>query len=135
MACKLFSRVMFLESNPWMTRTTLSVLSRSCTFTVVHDRQNQRFTATPAGGSSERAALRYRYTAENQVDLTSTYVPELFRGQGIAALLTQAAMDFLAEENLKASVSCWYIQKYIRDHPELHYKDLIILKYKPHGAT
>lgn len=40
--------------------------------------------------------------------------------------LLQAAMDFLVEENLKAHVSCWYIKKYIEDHPLQHYKDLVI---------
>lgn len=40
--------------------------------------------------------------------------------------LFQAAMDFLVEENLKARVSCWYIQKYIEEHPLQHFKDLVI---------
>ncbi|XP_067427505.1 protein NATD1-like isoform X2 [Thunnus thynnus] len=74
----------------------------------------------------ERATLLYRFTGEKEVDLMSTYVPESFRGQGVAALLSKAAMDFLVEENLKAHVSCWYIKKYIEDNPLLGYKDLII---------
>lgn len=41
-------------------------------------------------------------------------------------LLLQAAMDFLVEENLRAHVSCWYIQKYIEEHPEERYKELVI---------
>jgi len=41
-------------------------------------------------------------------------------------LLFQAAMDFLVEENLKARVSCWYINKYIEEHPEQPYKDRVI---------
>lgn len=84
----------------------------------------------------------------------STYVPETFRGQGVAAQLSQvrvkpfrhlrhqashildvllclmfllqAAMDFLVEENLKAHVSCWYIKKYIEEHPQRHYEELVI---------
>lgn len=35
-------------------------------------------------------------------------------------------MDFLSEEHLKARVSCWYIQKYIDEHPLDRYKDLVI---------
>lgn len=35
-------------------------------------------------------------------------------------------MDFLVEENLKAHVSCWYIKKYIEDHPLELYNELVI---------
>lgn len=56
----------------------------------------------------------------------STYVPETYRGQGVAAVLSQAAMDFLVEENLKAHISCWYINKYIEENPQKNYKELII---------
>ncbi|XP_023258949.1 protein NATD1-like [Seriola lalandi dorsalis] len=107
---------------------TLSTLSSSCRLMVEHDRQNQRFTVTPGSGTGahECAVLNYRFTGEKEVDLMSTYVPETFRGQGVAALLSQAAMDYLVEENLKAHVSCWYIRKYIEEHPLQHLKDLII---------
>lgn len=44
----------------------------------------------------------------------------------ISVFSLQAAMDFLVEENLKARVSCWYIKKYIEDHPLQHYKNLVI---------
>ncbi|KAA8585512.1 hypothetical protein FQN60_004206 [Etheostoma spectabile] len=72
------------------------------------------------------AVLYYRFTGEKEVDLMSTYVPASFRGQGVAALLSQAAMDYLVEEKLKAHVSCWYIKKYIKDHPLQRYKELVI---------
>lgn len=29
----------------------------------------------------------------------------------------QAALDFVVEEDLKAHLTCWYIQKYIKDNP------------------
>lgn len=61
------------------------------------------------------------------MDLLSTFVPETFRGHGVAAMLSQAAMDFVVEEDLKARVSCWYIQKYIEEHPQQQqYKHLLI---------
>ncbi|KAK2833011.1 hypothetical protein Q5P01_016900 [Channa striata] len=105
-----------------------SSLSSGCGSRVEHDRRHRRFTVTPGGGAGTRecAVLQYRFTGEKEVELMSTYVPEAFRSQGVAALLTQAAMNFLVEENLKAHVSCWYIKKYIEDHPLQHYKDLII---------
>ncbi|KAM7371446.1 hypothetical protein PAMP_008690 [Pampus punctatissimus] len=76
--------------------------------------------------SHECATLLYRFTGEQEVDLMSTYVPESFRGQGVAALLSQAAMNFVVEENLKARVSCWYIKKYIEENPLQRYKDVVI---------
>lgn len=89
--------------------------------------------------------LKYRFTGQKQVELMSTFVPETFRGQGIAAVLSQvtlftwgfvrppplnacvlqAAMDFLVEEDLKAHVSCWYIKKFIDEQPQQQYKDFI----------
>ncbi|KAI3359489.1 hypothetical protein L3Q82_013889 [Scortum barcoo] len=77
-------------------------------------------------GAQDCAVLYYRFTGEKEVDLMSTFVPETFRGQGVAAQLSQAAMDYLVEENLKAHISCWYIKKYIEEHPERHYKELVI---------
>uniref|UniRef100_H3D109 Protein NATD1 n=1 Tax=Tetraodon nigroviridis TaxID=99883 RepID=H3D109_TETNG len=87
-------------------------------FTVEHDRQNLRFTAAPSSGagSPDCAVLLYRFTGEGEVDLLSTFVPEAFRGRGVAALLTQAALDFLVEEKLRARVSCWYIKAYLEEH-------------------
>lgn len=32
-------------------------------------------------------------------------------------LLTQAALDFVVEEDLKAHLTCWYIQKYVKENP------------------
>lgn len=42
-----------------------------------------------SAGSPDSAVLLYRFTGENEVDLMSTFVPEAFRGRGVAALLTQ----------------------------------------------
>ncbi|KAM3863977.1 protein NATD1-like [Diretmus argenteus] len=108
--------------------TSLHSAAFSCSSTVEHDRQNRRFSVSLGDGAGNRecAVLRYRFTGEKELELISTHVPESFRGQGVAALLAKAAMNFLAEENLKAHVSCWYIKKYIEDNPLLGYKDLVI---------
>lgn len=76
--------------------------------------------------SSDSAVLCYRFTGEKEVELMSTYVPETFRGQGLAADLSRAALDFVAQENLKAHISCWYIKKYIEEHPEERYGERVI---------
>ncbi|XP_054464118.1 protein NATD1-like [Anoplopoma fimbria] len=126
MAFKVFSRLtgvtLRLKSHP---AAVSSALSSGCSLTVEHDRQNRRFTVAPGSGA-DCAVLLYRFTGEKEVDLMSTFVPETFRGQGVAALLSQAAMDFLVEENLKAHVSCWYIKKYIEENPLQSYKQRLI---------
>lgn len=38
----------------------------------------------------------------------------------------QAAMDFLVQENLKAHISCWYIKKFIEEHPEEQFEERVI---------
>ncbi|XP_029914288.1 protein NATD1-like [Myripristis murdjan] len=105
-----------------------SAVTSSGGVTVRHDRENRRFTVSLGSGAGlgECAVLRYRFTGEKEVDLMSTNVPESFRGRGVAAVLSKAAMDFLVDENLKARVSCWYIKKYIEENPQLGYKDLVI---------
>lgn len=35
----------------------------------------------------------------------------------VLALLVQAALDFVVEEDLKAHLTCWYIQKYVKENP------------------
>ncbi|XP_029293868.1 protein NATD1-like [Cottoperca gobio] len=129
MAFKMFSRLTALNLRRKSHPAAFSALNPGFSLTVEHDRQNRRFTVSPGSGADGHAAcavLLYRFTGEKEVDLMSTYVPETFRGQGVAAQLSQAAMDFLVEENLKAHVSCWYIKKYIEDDPRRRYKEVVI---------
>ncbi|XP_059204394.1 protein NATD1-like [Centropristis striata] len=129
MAFKIFSRLTALNLRLKSPPAAFRALSSGCSLTVEHDRQNRRFTVAPGSGAGDpdSAVLHYKFTGEKEVDLISTFVPETFRGQGVAALLSQAAMDFLVEENLKAHISCWYIKKYIEEHPQQQqYKELVI---------
>ncbi|KAM9744881.1 protein NATD1-like isoform 1-T1 [Menidia menidia] len=140
MASKITSRLCGLTRQIRSSQTNLRARSCGGGLTVEHDRTNRRFTVAPGPGTGEltagtealfpgvqeQAVLLYRFTAEKEVDLMSTFVPETFRGQGVAALLSQAAMDFLVQEKLKARISCWYIKKYVEDHPEQLYKELVI---------
>uniref|UniRef100_A0AAY5KWD1 Protein NATD1 n=1 Tax=Esox lucius TaxID=8010 RepID=A0AAY5KWD1_ESOLU len=93
---------------------------------VEHDRPNSCFfISLDVEGKQDNAVLRYRFTGEKEVDLFSTIVPESFRGKGVAALLSKAAMEFLVEENLKAYISCSYIKKYVEENTLLGYDHII----------
>ncbi|XP_054614487.1 protein NATD1-like [Dunckerocampus dactyliophorus] len=128
MALQILSRLSELVPVRAKCYTTTFRLNSSGGLKVEHDRQNRRFTVSPRSGTGakETATLLYKFTAPNQVELLSTFVPESFRGQGVAALLSKAAFDFLLEEKLKARVSCWYIKKYIEANPRQDYKDVVI---------
>lgn len=39
----------------------------------------------------------------------------------IMTVWRQAAMDFVVEEDLKAHLTCWYIQKYVKENPQPQY--------------
>ncbi|KAJ8245814.1 hypothetical protein GJAV_G00260590 [Gymnothorax javanicus] len=77
---------------------------------VEHDRKRRQFTVR-LNGSHDRAVLLYEYVGKRTVDLQHTEVPDAYRGRGIAKHLAKAAMDFVVEEDLKAHLTCWYIQK------------------------
>ncbi|XP_036445144.1 protein NATD1 isoform X2 [Colossoma macropomum] len=93
---------------------------------VIHDRQQRCFVVRLGGGGPEDSAvLKYSYRTDRHVQLLSTVVPESFRGKGVAAQLAKAALDFVAEEQLKATISCWYIKKYVKENPHHGYQAYI----------
>nr|XP_040126483.1 protein NATD1 [Ictidomys tridecemlineatus] len=71
----------------------------------------------PSSGCHDRAVLLYEYVGKRIVDLQHTEVPDAYRGRGIAKHLAKAALDFVVEEDLKAHLTCWYIQKYVKENP------------------
>jgi len=48
------------------------------------------------------------------LDITSTYVPPEFRGQGMAEKLVRAAIAWGKEQGYELHASCWYAAKFIR---------------------
>uniref|UniRef100_A0AAQ5XL78 Protein NATD1 n=1 Tax=Amphiprion ocellaris TaxID=80972 RepID=A0AAQ5XL78_AMPOC len=81
----------------------------------------QHYNFCVPSGSHDRAVLLYEYVGKKTVDLQHTEVPDAYRGRGIAKHLAKAAMDFVVEEDLKAHLTCWYIQKYVKENPQPQY--------------
>ncbi|XP_060757458.1 protein NATD1 [Neoarius graeffei] len=123
---------MLSQNGVWRGARTLSKIkfstSSCCVLSseshrVIHDRQQRRFTIMlHDGGKVLSAVLKYSHSSDERVCLLSTEVPESFRGKGVASSLAKAALDFVAEENLKASISCWYIKKYVNENPHRGYQ-------------
>jgi len=63
------------------------------------------------------AYLTYRWKKADML-MMSTYVPPEHREKGIAAQLTEAALQHAKDNNLRVQVFCPFIQLYIDKHPE-----------------
>ncbi len=84
-----------------------------------HNREMHRFEITL---DRQIAVLDY-HQAGDRISITHTGVPIQFRGRGIAAALTKAALDYAAEQKLKVIPLCSYAAAYIDRH--LEYQQLI----------
>lgn len=81
---------------------------------VVHNANQQRFEVKIDG---EVALVSYtRYGA--RVVFDHTYVPEAFRGKGVAAALVRAALNEAREQHWKIVPQCSYVAAFIERHPE-----------------
>lgn len=81
---------------------------------VEHDPQKQRFSAQVNG---HQAVLEYRTIDAQTLDFFHTYVPDQLRGQGVAALLAEAAFAYAQQQQFKVVPTCSYIAAYMRRHP------------------
>jgi len=83
--------------------------------TVIHDQAGSRFCVKLQGFE---ACLMYRRQGQ-ELDLYHTYVPEVFRGRGVAERLAHAAFEYAKAEGLAVIPSCSYISgAYLKRHPE-----------------
>ena len=92
---------------------------------IQHDAAGSRFYVKLSG---YEACLMYRLSGQ-EIDLYHTYVPEVFRGRGIAEQLCKSAFEHAKANGLTVIPSCSYISDaYLKRHPE--YQPLI-----KHGRT
>jgi uncharacterized protein len=82
---------------------------------VSHDREAHRFTAKVSTGT---AVLAYTPVGPDILELYNTYVPAADRGRGIAGQLVEAAVRYARSEGLRIIPSCWYVARWIDQHPE-----------------
>ena len=81
---------------------------------VVHDERARRFEVALTDGSAE---LDY-YRQGDRMTITHTGVPRAWEGQGIAASMTRAALEYARKQGLSVVPLCSYAAAYIRRHPE-----------------
>ncbi|GGI93181.1 GNAT family N-acetyltransferase [Legionella impletisoli] len=88
---------------------------------VKHDKKNQRFYVEVDNKQSE---LKYKKINEETLDYFTTFVPEEQRGQGIAADITEFALQYAKDNQLKVRPSCPFVKSYVKDHAD--YQDLVV---------
>ncbi|RNI21934.1 GNAT family N-acetyltransferase [Rufibacter latericius] len=83
--------------------------------TIIHDEDDLRFFVELDG---EEAELTYSITDKEELDLDYTYVPEEYRGQGLADQLVKTALEYVKGNQLKFIASCPVVEAYVKRHPE-----------------
>ncbi len=101
-----------------------SVFSR---LSVHHSEKDREFFVELKDGSGIPAKAYLRYAVmDNGLDLRSTVVPPAFEGRGIAKVLARAAFDHCAKNDLKMKLTCWYLDGYLKKHPDEKYTKLVV---------
>ncbi len=89
-------------------------------FTVVRNDASHRFEVTVDG---VLCVLEYRLR-DGVLTIDHTGVPDAVGGRGIAAALTQTALDAARREGWRVRPNCAYSVAYIEKHPQ--YRDLLV---------
>jgi hypothetical protein len=84
------------------------------TLQVQHNPAQKRFEVTANGHLS---IVEYILTA-NRIIFTHTEVPPALEGNGIAARLAHAGLEYAKSENLQVMPLCPYVAAYMRSHSE-----------------
>ncbi|NQD81196.1 N-acetyltransferase [Pseudomonas seleniipraecipitans] len=79
-------------------------------FTIHHDVAGHQFETTVDG---DRAYLAYMDLGKQTLDIYRTFVPNSLRGRGIAAALTETALDYAERMGYTVIPSCSYVERYM----------------------
>lgn len=86
--------------------------------TIEHDAARSRFVANISGPPHEHLAVCDYRREGGVLHLTHTGVPAALQGQGVAAALVAATLDWARAEGLRVNPVCSYVAAYMRRHPE-----------------
>lgn len=86
---------------------------------VTHDPAAGRFEIATGAGPGLLTYLR----RDGAMEILHTEVPDAAEGQGFAAALARAALDYARSAGARVIPSCPYVASYIRRHPG--YEDLV----------
>jgi uncharacterized protein len=81
-----------------------------------HDQRGHQFEAIVDG---DRAYLAYMDLGKQTLDIYRTFVPNSLRGQGIAAALTEHALQYAERIGYTVIPSCSYVERYMERRKRL----------------
>jgi len=103
--------------------------------TVINNEEARRFEARVDG---HLALIAYR-RFPGKIVFDHTEVPAPLEGEGLAARLTRAALDYARANHLRVVSLCPFVSSYIRRHPEVQdlvsRDDLQRILARPAGAA
>lgn len=85
-------------------------------------RHNEAKCRFEAGSAGHPAHLDYMVAGQS-MEIYHTEVPGQYQGQGLAAKLATAGLDWAREQGFKVITSCSYATSFVAKHPE--YQDLL----------
>ncbi len=77
---------------------------------IQHDETSHQFVTTVDG---HRAYLAYMDLGKQTLDIYRTFVPNPLRGRGIAAALTEQALEYAEAMGYTVIPSCSYVERYL----------------------
>jgi predicted GNAT family acetyltransferase len=81
-----------------------------------HDLAGHQFETTVDG---HRAYLAYMDLGKQTLDIYRTFVPDVLRGRGIAAALTEQALAYAEQMDYEVIPSCSYVERYMQRHGKI----------------
>jgi predicted GNAT family acetyltransferase len=81
---------------------------------VIHNQDQHRFELQLEGHLAE---LTYRRQGDTIIFI-HTGVPPAIEGRGIGSLLVKTGLRYASENRLKVKPLCWFVDLYIKRHPE-----------------
>jgi predicted GNAT family acetyltransferase len=78
---------------------------------VLHDPAGHQFEVTI---DDHRAYLAYMDLGKQTLDIYRTFVPAALRGRGIAAALTEQALEYAQTSGYSVIASCSYVERYMQ---------------------
>ncbi|MGK0498808.1 MAG: putative GNAT family acetyltransferase [Oceanicoccus sp.] len=70
------------------------------------------------GSGDNAAVLEYQLGSGNIVNFSRTFVPDQYRGQGLAERLVREGLCWARDEGYMMETSCWYVQKFLAREPQ-----------------
>ena len=93
--------------------------------TVINNKDQLRFEVHLDG---EYGYVDYRFYKKN-IAFMHTFVPDAFKGKGIASKMAVAALTFAKEQHKKIMLYCPFMSRYVKEHTE--YYDLVDTTFHP----